>query len=86
MPLRAAEEDAALAKLKQLLDDKSIHIFTPEEVQTLRDMIKAWTGLAALGFIGRLLRPGVWFIGLGIALFLAAKGKLAPLASMLWGG
>lgn len=85
MPGFDAAETAALSKLKELLDDQSIHIFTTEEVATLREMITAWRGLAALGFIGRLLRPGVWIIGIVVAIILAARGKFAMLLSMLWG-
>ena len=85
MPNRDAVEAAALAKLKQLLDDQDIQIFTKEEVETIRDMISAWRGLAALGFLGGLVRPAAWIVGAVIAIWLASKGKFDALTHVLWG-
>jgi hypothetical protein len=85
LPNFDANETAALAKLSHMLEEQGGQIFTPEEVATLRDMIVAWRGLAALGFVGGLLRPLAWVVGVALALFLALKGKLEPLTHILWG-
>ena len=86
LPTFDATETAALAKLSHMLEDQQgAQIFTAEEVATLRDMIVAWRGLAALGAIGGLIRPLAWIVGIALALFLALKGKLEPLTHILWG-
>jgi hypothetical protein len=77
--------DAALDKLRALLAADDITLFNREEAAALREMATAWRGLAALGWLARLVRPMLWLLGLGLAIYALAKGRLGPLIGVLTG-
>lgn len=58
-------------------------ILSDEDVIVLRQMIAAWKALSALGAIANVLKKMFWFIGLIIAFYLAASGKITYLTQFL---
>ncbi len=76
---------AALAKLERLLETAPPAELQPEEIAVLREMITAWRGLTAFGWLTGKLRRWAWPIGVGIGLYLALRGKPGVLDSLLRG-
>lgn len=79
-------EEEALRKLRDLLAKGEATIFTEEEVSALRNMIRVYRGLMALGWMGSSIRNIILIVMAIITAYAALTGALAEWIKKLAGG
>jgi len=67
--------ESSLQKLQRILNGEPAEELTPEEIQVLREMIVAWRGLTAMGWLAGALRRWLWVVGVAVGLYFAWHGK-----------
>ncbi len=77
--------EAALEKLQRMLDAEPVEPLKPEEIERLREMIVAWRGLTAMGWLAGACRRWLWIVGVAVGLWWALHGKPDIIGSILRG-
>jgi hypothetical protein len=78
-------DGSASEKLLRVLDAESVGDLTPEEIARLREMIVAWRGLTAFGWLVGAVRRWLWLIGLIVGLYWAWRGRPELIGSLMPG-
>jgi len=66
-------DEEVLDKILKLVEDKDITIFTPEEVTTLRRVVKIVSAFDALGTLGSVIKNILLWLSVIIGIYLSAK-------------